>query len=169
MNAQFLFYCFLFFILMEGNAAAAGLGVSPSSLKFVIDEGEKASRQLVIYNSGADLAEFSISASSEHITISPESGRIEGGKAAVSTITAAGAKPGASTAEVTISLGSRGREREIALTLGSVIPVSIDVIAKAASANAAVGLLVSASTFVIGLAAYYRLRRIQLPKIARFI
>lgn len=164
-----LFY-FLSFIFAAGHVVAAGLGVSPSSLEFSVREGEEASRQLVIYNTGTDAAEFSISASSSHIKVFPESGKIAGGKAAVSTITAAGAKPGLDSGELIVSLGSGSSENRIAFALGTAIPVSLNVIANgAAAANGAIGALVSAGTFVAGLAGYYRLRRLHLPKAARFI
>lgn len=165
MKVSFFIYCFLFlaaaaFIDFPQTASAAGFGVSPSNINFVVEKGSSASRQLIIYNTGAD-AQFTAISDDPAIAVEPSSGALGEGNAAAIRVTAAGKKAGKSSSEILISLVhvSTNADREVRLALGTRVGVSLAVIESAVqSANFFVGLLISAGVVVAGLSAYLALR-----------
>lgn len=169
MNTQLFFYCFLFFILMTGNMAAAGLGVSPSSLKFIIDEGEEASRQLLIYNTGDNEASFRVeSSNSGRLGISPGTVTIQAGGMAPIIVTASGTVVGKSLE--TIFVEADGKEDGVGLALGTAIVAEITVVKAATlTANAIVGASLSSGIVLLGLSAYLHARKRLFAGSARFL
>lgn len=166
MKVSFFIYCFLFlaaaaFIDSPQTASAAGFGVSPSNINFVVEKGSSASRQLIIYNTGA-YAQFTAISDDPAIAVEPSSGALGEGKAAAITVTASAKNPGRSASEILVSLvhGSGNPDREVRLALGTRVGVSLSVVESALqSANPVVGMLVSAGMVVAGLSAYLALRR----------
>ncbi len=170
---RFIYY-FSFFLAVAASttsyfphrAVAAGFGVSPSSLDFTVVEGSESSRQLTIYNTGAD-ARFMASSDNPAITVVPSTAMLGKSESAAVTVTAAGKKAGKSSGEILISFipegGSAGNE--VLFSLGTRVGVSLAVIENAVqSANFFVGMLASAGIVVAGLSLYLPIRsRVRHP------
>ncbi|MBI2550542.1 hypothetical protein HYV83_05185 [Candidatus Woesearchaeota archaeon] len=166
MKASCLIYWFCFLsaatIIFAGNtksSAAAGFGVSPSTLDFTVEEGSESSRQLTLYNTGKE-SEFNAESSSpEVVLVSPSSGTLpEGGTVAV-TVTAFGKKAGTSESEIIMSVNSHENGR-VSVALGAAVAVKLSVVkGSVLSANAFVGILLSASIVLFGLSGYYASRK----------
>ena len=166
MRASFLIYLFCFlsaaaiiFAVNTKSTAAAGFGVSPSTLDFTVKEGSESSRQLIIYNTGKE-SEFSAESSSpEVVLVFPSSGTLPEGGTAIVTVTAFGKKAGTSESEITVSVNSHENGR-IGVALGAAVAVNINVIKSSAlSANALVGMLLSTGIVLLGITAYYVSRK----------
>lgn len=165
---SFIYY-FSFFLAVAASTAgyfphravAAGFGVSPSSLNFVVEEGSESSRQLIIYNTGAD-ALFMASSDNPAITVTPSTAMLGESESAAVTVTATGKKAGKSSGEILISFIPEGSSagNEVLFSLGTRVGVSLTVVESAmSSANFFVGVLASAGIVVAGLSAYLALRR----------
>ncbi|MBI2141658.1 hypothetical protein HYU16_04530 [Candidatus Woesearchaeota archaeon] len=174
MQRSFFTYYFLFLLLAAAtvainasqNANAAGFGVSPSNMEFIVEKGSQASRQLMLYNTNEEAAEFTAMSSNPETTkVSPERGTVPGEGTTSITVTARGIKKnkeGKSEGEIVISFDNRNidADREVSLSLGTAVAVKVDVVKGAALAvNAIIGVIVSASIVMAGLAAYYATRR----------
>ncbi len=164
-----LIYYFLFFLFIAAaavihspqSAIAAGFGVSPSSLEFTVEKGSEASRQLTIYNTGAD-AQFAAISGNPAVTVAPGTAMVGESKSVVATVTATGKKLGKSSGEILISFTPEGSSagNEVLFSLGTRVGVSLNVVESAMhSANFFVGILTSAAIVVSGLSAYLALRR----------
>ena len=143
------------------RAIAAGFGVSPSSLEFTVEKGAEASRQLMIYNTGA-AARFVANSGNPAITVVPGTAMLGESESAVATVTATGKKLGKSSGEILISFTPDGSSagNEVLFSLGTRVGVSLNVIESSArSANFFVGMLTSSAVVVGGLFAYLALRR----------
>lgn len=169
MNALSFIYYFRFFIIAAAiitviannsqTVAAAGFGVSPSTLDFTVEEGSESSRQLIIYNTGKE-SEFSIESSSpEVVRASPSSGILPEEGTAVATVTALGKKVGTSESKLAISFGSHARN-EVSVALGTIVAVKLSVVkGPALSASAFVGMLLSTFIVLFGASAYCASRK----------
>lgn len=171
MKASFFIYYFLFVAAMAFTgspqaASAAGFGVSPSDINFVVENGLSASRQLIIYNTGP-ASVFTVVSEDSAIAVEPSSGTLEKGNTAAIIVTASGKKPGKSASEILVSLahGSGNPDGEVRLSLGTRVRVSLSVVESALqSANPFVGALISAAMVVAGLLVYLPTRnRIRRP------
>ncbi|MBI2176498.1 hypothetical protein HYU40_04115 [Candidatus Woesearchaeota archaeon] len=168
MSVSQLIYCFCLLAFAASVTAvnsqlsnAAGFGVSPSSIEFVIEKGSSASRQLIIYNTGTD-AQFTAVSENPAISAEPDNGMLKNGKSTAIKVTANGEKPGKSASEILVSLahGSDNPDGKVRLSLGTRVRVSLTVIESAVqSADFFVGALTSAAITVAGLSAYLALRR----------
>lgn len=173
MNVSFFISCCRFFILFfaaaavtavtaitnSQNVGAVGFGVSPSSLEFVVEKSTQAQRQLIIYNTGEETAEFSATSSSPlALRVTPEKGIIkESGTAAV-IVTATGKDVGTAIEEISIGINKHNSnsDKEVSLSLGTEIAVKLAVVETSAlAANAFIGALLSISIVLTGVAAYY--------------
>ena len=172
MKAPFFIYCFRFFLSILTAAAAfvssahlvaaAGFGVSPSSLEFVVEKGSEASRQIIIYNTREPVEFIAVSSSPELIQVYPEAGVVAGEGTARLTVTAFGKKTGVANERIAISFRNPqiNGGSEVALSLGTYVAARLSVVELAAkSANAFVGFLVSSGVFVAGLLAYLPIRK----------
>ena len=177
--SSFIYYFRFFLFLFLATAAislahtesvvAAGFGVSPSSLDFVVEKGSAASRQLIVYNTGAD-ARFTAISEDPAIAIVPSEGLLGKGKSAAVTVTAAGKKSGKSSSEILISfITNNGRaDKEVQFSLGTRVGVSLNVFENSLSslppANFFVGILTSVVIVATGLSAYLPVRnRLKRP------
>lgn len=168
MRAFGAIYCFLFLlaataaiVTSSSNAAATGFGVSPSSIDFAVEKGSSASRQLIIYSTGAD-AQFVAISESPEVTVAPSAGILSESKPVVVTVTATGKKLGKSGSEILISLAhnSGNAGNEVRFSLGTRVGISLSVVERTAeSANPLAGMLTSSAIVVGGLSAYLTLRR----------
>lgn len=158
----FLFTAIVIAVIIVNNSLAviaAGFGVSPSSLDFTVEEGSEASRQLTIYNTGKESGFNVESSSPELVQVFPSSGTLPEGGLVLVTVTAFGKKVGSSENELKISFASQ-TSKEVSVALGAVVAVKLNVVkGSALSASAFVGMLLSTSIVLFGLAAYYALRR----------
>lgn len=169
MHALRFIYYFSFFLAVAAaaiihspqSAVAAGFGVSPSALEFTVEKGAEASRQLTIYNTGAD-AQFVAISENPAVTVVPGTAMLGESESAVATVTATGKKLGKSSGEILISFTPEGSSagNEVLFSLGTRVGVSLNVIESSArSANFFAGALTSAAIVVGGLSAYLALRR----------
>ncbi len=166
MKASCLIYWFCFlsaatiiFCVNTKSSAAAGFGVSPSALEFTVEEGSESSRQLIIYNTGKESGFSAESSSPEAVLVFPPSGTLLEGGTAIVTVTAFGKKIGTSESEITVSVNS-DENGKVGVELGAAVAVNINVIKSSAlPANAFVGMLLSASIVLSGVAAYYASRK----------
>lgn len=171
MRNPFLIYHFRFLFLAAAVAAvliaskanavnAAGFGVSPSSIDFIVEKGSSASRQLIVYNTGADAKFVAISENPE-LAVLPSAGILGESESAAVTVTATGKKIGKSSTEILISLAHNRNNADdgVRFSLGTRVGVSLAVIESAIpSANFFVGMLASAGIVVGGLSAYLAIR-----------
>lgn len=172
MRNPFFIYCFRFLLLAAAAAAvltaskanvanAAGFGVSPSNIDFIVEKGSSASRQLIIYSTGAD-AKFVAASENPELAVLPSAGALGEGESAAITVTATGKKIGKSDGEILISLShdSGNAGNGVLFSLGTRVGVSLAVVESAMpSANFFVGMLTSAGVVMVGLSAYLALRR----------
>lgn len=168
--SSFIYSFLLFAAIMVSQAAAAGFGVSPSSLEFQVEAGSQSSRQLLLYNTDMETVEFSMATSNpETLQIWPEIVTVAGDSVAGIRVTAIGAKPGEAMEEISISMSGGGREGEVGLALGTMVPAKLRVInGQAITANAVIGTLLSAGIAFFGTAAYL-LARAKLGRTTNFI
>jgi len=178
MRFSFFVYYFRFFVLAAAiipiaivvinsqTVAAAGFGVSPSKLEFVVEKGSEASRQLIIYNTGKEAAKFTARSSNpETAQVLPEKGTIRGEGTALVTVIARGIKrdkEGKSEEEIIINFNNpnSNADKGVSLSLGTAVPVRLQVLEGAhRSANVFVGMALSASIVLTGLAAHYASKR----------
>ena len=150
-------------VINSGTVSAAGFAVSPSSLEFTVEKDSHAQKQLRIYNSGEEGAEFAAQSSNKDVVkVSPEKGFVEGEGPAVVTVTATGVRMDSTSEEVLISFSSRNSNanREVSLELGTAVPVKITAVKSAeAAANVVIGSFLSVSIVMVGLAIYYSRRK----------
>ena len=156
-------------IFAAGQAGAAGFGVSPGSLNITLEEGSEVSRQLLIYNTGFNAADFSITTGAG-IKAFPSSGRIDGKKSAVVEIKVIGARAGLQDSDIMVSIAEPSIDGEISFSLGTVIPVSVKTLAgKSLAANAFGGGLLSLGIIFSGIVVYRLIRQKRPSLSARFI
>lgn len=148
---------FFAFLIFSQIAAAAGFGVSPASLDFVVWEGGSASKLLTIYNTGS-AAYFAVAAGS--VKAEPGSGYLESGGSAAVKVTASYKEEGYYADELDILLSS-GKSNAVELAVGTTVPVSVTVLRNALSAEPVIGLLTSGSIVAAGLGSYFAARKLK--------
>ncbi len=149
-----------FFACFSQDIAAAGFGVSPSSMEFVVEKGSEVSRQLIIYNTGK-AAEFEAKSSNPGlIKVYPDKATISGYESKKLTVTAFGKKSGAVDGHIVISVTPQAQgDSDISLSLGTSVAVKLLVAELAAgSANFMVGSFLSASIVIAGILIYLPIR-----------
>ncbi len=153
---------------MAAPASATGIGVSPSSLEFVVEEGSQSSRQLILHNTGIEEAGFTLSSNSEMLKVWPKTVEIPGNGRARATVTASGTKAGKISAELLVEAAGGGGS-DVSLSLGTSIIARINVIKASAAANALVGASISTGIVALGVSAYLAFGKKLLEKGTNFI
>lgn len=160
-------YCFRFWLVVAAaiacfsqDIAAAGFGVSPSSMEFVVEKGSEVSRQLIIYNTGRSAGFNAVSSNPELISVAPGNGTISEDGIEKLTVTAFGKKAGSVDGQVVIYVNPQGEgDSDISLSLGTSVAVKLLVAElEAVPANFLVGSFLSASIVIAGLLAYFPIR-----------